>query len=80
LEFVRNDKQRQTKTGPPLGPRLGSKTGPGYLVNQRVTSMGNGKISVILGTLNEEDQIRECLDSVKDIADEIIIADSVGSF
>jgi len=39
--------------------------------------MGNGKISVILGTLNEEDQIRDCLDSVKDIADEIIITDSV---
>ena len=39
--------------------------------------MGNGKISVILGTLNEEDQIRECLDSLKDLADEIIITDSV---
>jgi len=39
--------------------------------------MGNGKISVILGTLNEESQIRDCLDSVRDIADEIIITDSV---
>ena len=41
--------------------------------------MGNGKISIIIGTLNEENQIRDCLDSVKTVADEIIVADSVSS-
>lgn len=41
--------------------------------------MGNGKISIIIGTLNEQDQIRDCLDSVKAIADEIIVTDSVSS-
>ena len=41
--------------------------------------MGNGKISIIIGTLNEQEQIRDCLDSVKSIADEIIVADSVSS-
>ena len=33
------------------------------------------KLSVVLATRNEEDNIRLCLDSVKDIADEIIVVD-----
>ena len=41
--------------------------------------MGNGKISVIIGTLNEQNQIRACLESVKDLVEEIIVTDSVSN-
>ena len=41
--------------------------------------MENCGISVIIGTLNEEEQIRDCLDSVKEIADEIIVVDSIST-
>lgn len=37
--------------------------------------MDNQKLSVALATFNEEDNIGDCLESVKDIADEIIIVD-----
>ncbi len=33
-------------------------------------------LSVVIITLNEERNIKRCLDSVKDIADEIIVVDS----
>lgn len=33
------------------------------------------KISVVLATFNEEQNIRECLESIRDLADEIIIVD-----
>ncbi|MBQ2542170.1 MAG: glycosyltransferase, partial [Bacteroidales bacterium] len=33
-------------------------------------------ISVVIITFNEEQKIAQCLDSVKDIADEIIVVDS----
>lgn len=33
------------------------------------------KLSVVLATFNEEENIKRCLDSVKDIADEIIVVD-----
>ena len=38
--------------------------------------MSNIKLSVVIITLNEEANIRRCLDSVKDIADEILVVDS----
>ncbi len=34
------------------------------------------KLSVVIITLNEEKNIRRCLDAVKDIADEVVIVDS----
>ncbi len=34
------------------------------------------KISVVIITFNEERNIRRCLESVKNIADEIIVLDS----
>lgn len=34
------------------------------------------KISVTIITLNEEDKIRQCIESVKDVADEIVVVDS----
>lgn len=34
------------------------------------------KLSVTIITLNEEDNIKKCLDSIKEIADEIIVVDS----
>jgi glycosyltransferase involved in cell wall biosynthesis len=37
------------------------------------------KISVVLATFNEEQNIKECLESVKGIADEIIIVDGTSS-
>jgi glycosyltransferase involved in cell wall biosynthesis len=37
------------------------------------------KLSIALATYNEEENIRECLDSVKDIADEIVIVDGTSS-
>lgn len=37
--------------------------------------MNNGKISVVLATFNEEKNIEDCLTSIQDIADEIIIVD-----
>ena len=33
------------------------------------------KLSVVLATLNEEKRLPKCLDSVRDIADEIIVVD-----
>lgn len=38
--------------------------------------MSKYKLSVTVITLNEEDRIRGCLESIKDIADEIIVLDS----
>ena len=37
--------------------------------------MSKLKLSVVLATRNEEENIRECLKSVKDVADEIIVVD-----
>lgn len=37
------------------------------------------KISVVLATFNEEKNLRRCLESVKDLADEIVIADGTSS-
>ena len=37
--------------------------------------MNRIKLSVVLATYNEERNIARCLDSVKDLADEIVIAD-----
>lgn len=37
--------------------------------------MKNATLSVVLATFNEEKNLRSCLDSIKDIADEIIIVD-----
>ena len=34
------------------------------------------KISAVIITLNEEDNIQECIDSVKDVVDEIVVVDS----
>lgn len=36
-------------------------------------------ISVVLATFNEEENLRECLDSVKDLADEIVVVDGSSS-
>ena len=36
-------------------------------------------LSVVIITLNEEKNIRRCLESVKDIADEIVIVDSLST-
>jgi len=36
----------------------------------------NNKLSVVIITFNEEKNIGRCLDSVKEIADEIIVLDS----
>ena len=38
--------------------------------------MNNIKISAVIITLNEERNIQDCIDSVKDVADEIVIVDS----
>ena len=38
--------------------------------------MNQPKLSVVVITLNEEDSIQQCLESVKDLADEIIVVDS----
>jgi glycosyltransferase involved in cell wall biosynthesis len=38
-----------------------------------------GKLSVVLATRNEEENIARCLESVKDIADEIIVVDEESS-
>src|SRR5687768_14970041 len=37
--------------------------------------MNTKKLSVVLATYNEESNIGDCLESIKDIADEIIIVD-----
>lgn len=37
------------------------------------------KLSVVLATFNEEENIAKCLDSIKDIADEIIIVDGTST-
>jgi len=37
--------------------------------------MAKNKLSVVLATKNEEDNIGSCLESIKDIADEIIVYD-----
>lgn len=37
------------------------------------------KISVTIITLNEEDKIRQCLESLRDVADEIIVVDSLST-
>ncbi len=37
------------------------------------------KISIVIITLNEEDRIGNCIDSVKEIADEILVIDSFSS-
>ncbi|MCK9235108.1 MAG: glycosyltransferase, partial [Acholeplasmataceae bacterium] len=34
------------------------------------------KLSVVIITLNEEKHLRRCLDSVQDLADEILVVDS----
>ena len=34
------------------------------------------KISVVISAYNEEKNIKECLESVKDLADEIIVVDN----
>ena len=41
--------------------------------------MARKSLSVVLATYNEEANLAECLDSVKDIADEIIIADGTST-
>lgn len=41
--------------------------------------MGNIKLSVVIITLNEEKNIGRCLDSVKTIADEIVVVDSLST-
>ena len=41
--------------------------------------MDNIKISAVIITLNEERNIQDCIDSVKDVADEIVIVDSFSS-
>ena len=38
--------------------------------------MNNIKLSAVIITLNEEKNIQDCIDSVKDVADEIVIVDS----
>ena len=38
--------------------------------------MNNTKISAVIITLNEENHIQDCIDSVKHVADEIVIVDS----
>jgi len=38
--------------------------------------MNNVKISAVIITLNEEENIQECIDSVKDVVDEIVVVDS----
>ena len=35
------------------------------------------RISATIITLNEEDKIRQCLESIKDVADEIVVVDSL---
>lgn len=37
------------------------------------------KLSVVIITLNEEKNIRRCLESVKDVADEIVVVDSLST-
>ena len=37
------------------------------------------KLSVVLATYNEEKNIKDCLQSVKNIADEIIVADGTST-
>lgn len=37
------------------------------------------KISATIITLNEEDKIRQCLESIKDVADEIVVVDSLST-
>ncbi len=37
------------------------------------------KISATIITLNEEDKIRQCLESLKDVADEIVVVDSLST-
>ena len=37
------------------------------------------KISAMIITLNEEDKIRQCLESLKDVADEIVVVDSLST-
>ena len=44
-----------------------------------ILRMKSIKLSVVVITFNEEHNIRRCLDSVKDIADEIIVLDSYSS-
>ena len=34
------------------------------------------RISATIITLNEEDKIRQCVESLKDVADEIVVVDS----
>lgn len=51
--------------------------GPCIMVALRL--LMNAKLSVVLATYNEEKNLKECLDSVKDIADEIIIVDGTST-
>ena len=37
------------------------------------------KISATIITLNEEDKIRQCIDSIKDVVDEIVVVDSLST-
>lgn len=37
------------------------------------------KLSVTIITLNEEDKIGRCLESLKDVADEIVVVDSLST-
>ena len=37
------------------------------------------KLSATIITLNEEDKIRQCLESLKDVADEIVVVDSLST-
>src|SRR3990167_2712731 len=41
--------------------------------------MKKSKLSIVLATFNEEDNIAPCLESIKDIADEIVIVDGSSS-
>lgn len=45
------------------------------MANQPLKYMKKIKLSVVLATRNEEANLAKCLDSVKDIADEIVIVD-----
>ena len=37
------------------------------------------KLSATIITLNEEDKIRQCIESLKEVADEIVVIDSMST-
>lgn len=45
------------------------------MVSRPLKYMKRSKLSVVLATRNEQENLARCLDSIKDLADEIVIAD-----